>query len=91
MRIIPLAVALAFISTAALAQGTPGTTGGASGSIGGNTAAPAGANGDVSTPAPAKAHMAKKKKHSRTKKMRAHMAPESTQDETYGGTQIPAH
>jgi hypothetical protein len=55
MRVLKLAVAFAFLSTAALAQGSPGTTGGASGSIGGGTTAAAGANGDASTPAPAKA------------------------------------
>lgn len=52
-----LIAALGAAPSIALAQGTPGTTGGAAGSIGGTqagtTTAPGGSNGAASTPAPA--------------------------------------
>lgn len=80
-RTFTLAVAvLSGLTTAAFAQGTPGTTGGAAGSAGGGqqtgrTTAPAGSNGNASTPAPAGGGR----------------ATESTSSGTYGGTQIPGH
>lgn len=100
MRVIPFAAAFCIVATAALAQGVPGTTGGAAGSIGGATTAPAGTNGDAAMPAPATgATMSKarrhKTKHGSRKKHARMQAPassgETTTSTTYGGTQDPGH
>jgi hypothetical protein len=86
--IIVAAGLMAGLAVPAFAQGNPGTTGGASGSIGGTqagrTTAPGGSNGDAATPAPTG-------RSSGMNSMSGAPAREGTTSGTYGGTQVPSH
>jgi hypothetical protein len=83
IRTFILTAGLIGLSTSAFAQGAPGSTGGASGSIGGTqagtTTAAGGSNGNASTPAPA----------GRPETNGSMMAPEASRSAPGGTTQVP--